>query len=273
MSPSSSCRAPPVLPRRSSATPPRSRSARRWSPSVTPAASAARPARPAARSWRSPADHRKRRGAGTSEQLSGLIQTNADIQPGDSGGPLVNTAGQVIGMDTAALGQLLVSARHDPGLRHPGGHRDGARRADRKPRRLGHRAHRPDRLPRGRARAATPGGSASAASPARRAPGVIDRGVVSGTPAAQAGLAAGDTIVSVDGQSVDSPTALTTAAGRLPARGQGHDRLDRRIGRATHKHRDACLGAGALSRLLGRWQPRSEVAAKPRRRDGEPCIL
>jgi S1-C subfamily serine protease len=41
-------------------------------------------------------------GDGTSEQLSGLIQTNADIQPGDSGGPLVNTSGQVIGMDTAA---------------------------------------------------------------------------------------------------------------------------------------------------------------------------
>jgi S1-C subfamily serine protease len=39
---------------------------------------------------------------GTSEQLSGLIQVNADIQPGDSGGSLVNTSGQVIGMDTAA---------------------------------------------------------------------------------------------------------------------------------------------------------------------------
>jgi S1-C subfamily serine protease len=40
--------------------------------------------------------------AGTSEQLTGLIQTNAGIQPGDSGGPLVNTRGQVIGLDTAA---------------------------------------------------------------------------------------------------------------------------------------------------------------------------
>lgn len=39
---------------------------------------------------------------GTSEQLSGLIQDDADIQPGDSGGPLVNTSGQVLGMDTAA---------------------------------------------------------------------------------------------------------------------------------------------------------------------------
>jgi S1-C subfamily serine protease len=36
------------------------------------------------------------------EQLTGLIETNAPIQPGDSGGPLVNSYGQVIGMDTAA---------------------------------------------------------------------------------------------------------------------------------------------------------------------------
>ena len=37
-----------------------------------------------------------------SEQLTGLIETNAPIQPGDSGGSLVNSYGQVIGMDTAA---------------------------------------------------------------------------------------------------------------------------------------------------------------------------
>jgi S1-C subfamily serine protease len=41
-------------------------------------------------------------GSGSSEQLSGLIETNANIQPGDSGGPLVNSYGQIIGMDTAA---------------------------------------------------------------------------------------------------------------------------------------------------------------------------
>ncbi len=41
-------------------------------------------------------------GDGTSEQLSGLIETNANIQPGDSGGALVNSSGQVLGMDTAA---------------------------------------------------------------------------------------------------------------------------------------------------------------------------
>jgi S1-C subfamily serine protease len=37
-----------------------------------------------------------------SEKLSGLIETNAPIQPGDSGGPLVTLTGKVVGMDTAA---------------------------------------------------------------------------------------------------------------------------------------------------------------------------
>ncbi len=41
-------------------------------------------------------------GDGTSEQLTGLIEVNSDIQPGDSGGPLVDTSGHVVGMDTAA---------------------------------------------------------------------------------------------------------------------------------------------------------------------------
>jgi S1-C subfamily serine protease len=40
-------------------------------------------------------------GGAKSEQLSGMIQSDATIYPGDSGGPLVNASGQVIGMITA----------------------------------------------------------------------------------------------------------------------------------------------------------------------------
>jgi S1-C subfamily serine protease len=39
---------------------------------------------------------------GTSEDLTGLIATNAGIEPGDSGGPLVTANDKVVGMDTAA---------------------------------------------------------------------------------------------------------------------------------------------------------------------------
>lgn len=40
-------------------------------------------------------------GGNNSEQLRGMIQSNAPIQPGDSGGAIVNSSGQVVGMITA----------------------------------------------------------------------------------------------------------------------------------------------------------------------------
>ncbi|MEO6879476.1 MAG: trypsin-like peptidase domain-containing protein, partial [Mycobacteriaceae bacterium] len=42
------------------------------------------------------------KGGGNSETLNGLIVTTAPIQPGDSGGPLYNASNKVIGIDTAA---------------------------------------------------------------------------------------------------------------------------------------------------------------------------
>jgi S1-C subfamily serine protease len=50
-------------------------------------------------------------GDGTSEQLTNLIETNADIQAGDSGGSLVNTSGEVVGIDTAASAGFSFSSQ------------------------------------------------------------------------------------------------------------------------------------------------------------------
>ena len=44
-------------------------------------------------------------GGGKSEQLTGMIETDATIYPGDSGGPLVNSSAQVVGMITAGEAQ------------------------------------------------------------------------------------------------------------------------------------------------------------------------
>ncbi len=55
----------------------------------------------------------------TSEQLTNMLETNADIVPGDSGGPLVNSAGQVIGIDTAGSAGFQLQASNATGFAIP----------------------------------------------------------------------------------------------------------------------------------------------------------
>jgi S1-C subfamily serine protease len=141
---------------------------------------------------------------GGSEQLTGLIETNAGIEPGDSGGPLVNGKGQVVGMDTAAssgFGFQDVSAT------------DAYAIPIAKALTIAHA------ISSGRASATVHIGptaflgiqveSVDALGYGyRSAAGALIAGVVSGGPAASAGLAAGDVITAINGHTVSSPSAI-----------------------------------------------------------------
>ena len=135
------------------------------------------------------------------QQLTGLIQVNANIQPGDSGGPLVNSAGQVIGVNTAASARYQFNRGGGPaavqGFAIP----------------INQAMSIVDQIESGNGSATVHiGGSAmlgvSVTDPGAGQGAAVAQ-VLSGGPAAQAGLAAGDVIVSLDGQAVDSATALT----------------------------------------------------------------
>ena len=86
-------------------------------------------------------------GAGTTENLSGMLETDAPIEEGDSGGPLVNGSGQVVGMDTAAYSSEGGQERGGhPGLRDPDQQGRLHRRRDKGGAGVDHRAPRPGGL-------------------------------------------------------------------------------------------------------------------------------
>ena len=143
-------------------------------------------------------------GDGTAtENLQNLIQTDAAINPGNSGGPLIDTAGQVIGMNTAVAGSS----------------EDGTDAQN-----IGFA------IPIDEVEALLPqlekGGPASneggylgvditTLTPALReqygftpTSGVVVLDVVSGSPASKAGFVQGDVIVAVDGTAVSSAAGL-----------------------------------------------------------------
>jgi S1-C subfamily serine protease len=163
--------------------------------------------------------------SGQAEQLTGLVQTNADIQPGDSGGPLVNTYGQVVGMDTAAS-----SSPSTTGFQSPTGQTQTQTQAFAIP--ISEASSIASAIEAGTSSSTTHLGataflgvevSSSAAvggygngyggSGGSSASGVVVAGVVSGSAAGQAGLAAGDEITSVAGHAITSSSDIQSVLG------------------------------------------------------------
>jgi serine protease Do len=139
---------------------------------------------------------------GSSEEVNGLIEVAADVRPGDSGGPLVNSAGQVIGVVTAAT----VNFQMGPAGRGFAIPINDAMAVA------------------GQIRSGAASGTVHIGPPVllgvgvstlpRSAPGIIVRDVMRGGPADQAGVAIGDVLMVLDGTSLDSATTLTYALDR-----------------------------------------------------------
>jgi S1-C subfamily serine protease len=147
---------------------------------------------------------------GGSEQLSGLIETNAALQPGDSGGPLLNSSGKVIAMDTAGstgVGFQAASAASDSYAIPINTASTLAKQIESG--KASTAVHIGPTAFLGIEVSATAtnggfglGGTASS--------GALIAGTVAGGPAASAGLTAGDLITAIDGKTVTSPSTITS---------------------------------------------------------------
>jgi len=172
-----------------------------------------------------------------SEQLTGLIETNANIQPGDSGGALVNSYGQVIGMNTAASsGTQFQSASSQSAVQAYAIPIDNAETIAKQIEagQGSSTVHIGATAFLGIETDGTSSGSGSGdsggfggfgdgsgfggfgsqgdgsgnSSGSGTSSGVTIAGALSGSPAANAGLTQGDTITSVDGQTISSATDI-----------------------------------------------------------------
>jgi len=161
--------------------------------------------------------------SGSSEQLSGLIETNADIQPGDSGGPLVNEHGQIIAIDTAASTNYQLGGNGGNGFGGFGGNgSSGSSGSSQEATTQGYAIPIDTALAVAKQIEAGQGTStvhigATAflglyiASSEGQTSGVTLAGAAQGTPAAAAGLAEGDVVTALNGQSVTSGTQIQDA--------------------------------------------------------------
>jgi S1-C subfamily serine protease len=149
--------------------------------------------------------------SGSSEQLTNLIELNGSLEPGDSGGPLVNSAGEVIGMDTAASSGFSFQSSGTQGYAVP---IDDALAIATK---IEHGTSTAG-IHTGATALIGVGVGASSQfgfGDGTQAQGAYVDDVVQGTPAARAGIEPGDTITSFGGHTVTSATSLTNAKERF----------------------------------------------------------
>jgi S1-C subfamily serine protease len=136
---------------------------------------------------------------GGSERLTGLIETNADVRSGDSGGPLLDSAGRVIGMDTAAsqggFGFGYTAASTPDAYAIP----------------ISTALSVVHQIEAGKASTTVHIGATAFLGVEIEAAsyGTVIAGTVPGGPAASAGLTAGDVIKSIAGKTVGSPSTIT----------------------------------------------------------------
>jgi S1-C subfamily serine protease len=136
---------------------------------------------------------------GGSENLSGLIETNAAVRPGDSGGPLLNASGQVIGMDTAAsAGNQVAQTTTNDGYAIP----------------INEAMSIAKQIDSGNGSATVHIGATAflgveSTANSYDGSGAVISAVVPGSAAEAAGLSPGDLIISVGGHTVSSPDELS----------------------------------------------------------------
>jgi S1-C subfamily serine protease len=138
---------------------------------------------------------------GSSEQLTGLIETNANIVAGDSGGPLANAQGQVVGMDTAASAGFRMNGGSDAYAIPIDDALTIAQQIESG--QASDTVHIGPTAMLGIGVQPDESGSSSGSS------GAVVAQVIENGPAAAAGISAGDTIVAVGDQSVSSASELS----------------------------------------------------------------
>ena len=149
---------------------------------------------------------------GINEKLSGLIQVNANVQSGDSGGSLVNSSGQVVGIDTAGSSSYSLQ----PGSGSGNSTGDGFAIP------INTAMSIAQQIEAGQSSSTVHVGETaflgvmlSTSNTSASTSGATVAQVVSGGAAAQAGLTAGDVITSLNGQTVNSASDLSTIVAGL----------------------------------------------------------